>query len=162
MNSNMIVKIGDFGVSKQLKSYKTYALTRKKLGTEYYAAPEIVTKGIYNEKSDIWSLGCIIYELLTLNTYYKDKFMDEIKQIDSNLYNNKWQELIDSLLELDYKKRFDINQVNKFLKEKIKIKDRDLINKAENEINNMNINNKNNKIKGEKNIKKMIQVKICQ
>ena len=80
--------------------------------------------------------------------------MDEIKQIDSNLYNNKWQELIDSLLELDYKKRFDINQVNKFLKEKIKIKDRNLINKAENEINNMNINNKNNKIKGEKNIEK--------
>ena len=92
MNSNMIVKIGDFGVSKQLKSYKTYALTRKKLGTEYYAAPEIVTKGIYNEKSDIWSLGCIIYELLTLNTYYKDKLMDEIKQIDSNLYNNKKKE----------------------------------------------------------------------
>ena len=154
MNENMIIKIGDFGVSKQLKSYKSYALTTKKLGTEYYAAPEILTKGIYNEKSDIWSLGCIIYELLTLNTYYNDKFMDEIKQIDSNIYNEKWQELIDSLLELDYKKRFDINQVNKFLEKQLKIKHKDSINKTENKINNMNTNNKNNMIKGEKNTKK--------
>ena len=162
MNENMIIKIGDFGVSKQLKSYKSYALTTKKLGTEYYAAPEILTKGIYNEKSDIWSLGCIIYELLTLNTYYNDKFMDEIKQIDSNIYNEKWQELIDSLLELDYKKRFDINQVNKFLEKQLKIKHKDSINKTENNINNMNTNNKNNMIKGEKNTKKMIQIKICR
>ena len=162
MNENMIIKIGDFGVSKQLKSYKSYALTTKKLGTEYYAAPEILTKGIYNEKSDIWSLGCIIYELLTLNTYYNDKFMDEIKQIDSNIYNEKWQELIDSLLELDYKKRFDINQVNKFLEKQLKIKHKDSINKTENKINNMNTNNKNNMIKGEKNTKKMIQIKICR
>ena len=149
MNQNMIIKIGDFGISRSFKSYKTYALTTKKLGTEYYAAPEIINDGIYNEKSDIYSLGCIIYELFTLNIYYKDKFMNEIKKIDSSIYNDKWQELINSLLEPDYKKRFDIYQVIKFLKEELNINNKNSIDKIENEINNMNNNNKINIIKGE-------------
>ena len=144
INENMNIKIGDFGISKQFNSYKTYTLTTKKLGTENYAAPEIIYDSIYNEKSDIWSLGCIIYELFHLQIYYKDAIRREIKKIDSNIYNNKWQELIDLLLESDYKKRFDIYQVNKFLKEELNIN----YNKKENEINNININNKVNIIKG--------------
>ena len=39
INDNMVIKIGDFGISKQFNSYKTYTLTTKKLGTEYYVAP---------------------------------------------------------------------------------------------------------------------------
>ena len=80
MNKNMNIKIGDFGISKQLSSYKTHTLTKKKLGSEYYAAPEILIKGIYNEKSDIYSLGCIIYELFNLNIYYKDLIWRKIKK----------------------------------------------------------------------------------
>ena len=60
--NNMDIKIGDFGISKQLNSYQTHALTTKRLGSDNYAAPEILDR-IYNEKSDLWSLGCIIYEL---------------------------------------------------------------------------------------------------
>ena len=146
MNKNMNIKIGDFGISKQLSSYKEYTKTTKKIGSEDYAAPEIKYKGIYNEKSDIWSLGCIIYELFNLNIYTKDKFMNEIKEINSDIYNNKWQKLIDSLLQIDYKKRFDINQVIKFLENEINI---NIKNSFENEINN-----KNNKIIGEIYIKK--------
>ena len=89
---------------------------QKLLGPDYYAAPEILIKGIYNEKSDIYSLGCIIYELFTLNTYYDDRIMNEIKEINSDIYNNKWQKLIDLSLEPDYNKRFDINHAIKFLK----------------------------------------------
>ena len=99
MNENMNVKIGDFGISKEFNSYKTLAMSTKKFGTKYYAAPEILLKGLYNVKSDIWSLGCIIYELFHLQIYYKDAIRREIKKIDSNIYNNKWQILIDSLLE---------------------------------------------------------------
>ena len=69
MNKNMDIKIGDFGLSKQLKSYKEYELSNSKAGSEDYIAPEIKFKGIYNEKSDMWSLGCIIYELFTSNIY---------------------------------------------------------------------------------------------
>ena len=117
MNDNMDIKIGGFGISKQLNSNQTHRKSINKAGTEYYIAPEILDDGIYNEKSDIWSLGCIIYELFTLNIYYKDAICREIKKIDSDIYNNKWQKLIDSLLQTDYKKRFDINQVITFLEE---------------------------------------------
>ena len=146
INENMDIKIGDFGISKQLKSYKEYTLTKTKAGTEYYIAPEISDEGIYNEKSDIWSLGCIIYELFNLNIYYKDLIWRKIRKIDSDIYDNKWQNLIDSLLEPDYKKRFDINQVIKFLEDELNINNEDSI---KNKINNMNINNKDNIIIGE-------------
>jgi len=145
----MVIKIGDFGISKQYNSYKTLILTTKKLGSEYYAAPEIINDGIYNEKFDIWSLGCIIYELFHLSIYYKDAISRKIKKIDSSIYNNKWQILIDSLLEPDYKKRFDIYQVIKFLKEELNINYENSVDKIENEINNININNKVNIIIGE-------------
>ena len=120
---NTNIKIGDFGISKQLNMDKTHTLTKSKTGTDYYIAPEILIKGIYNEKSDIYSLGCIIYELFNLNTYYNDRIMNEIKEINSDIYNNKWQILIDSLLQSDYKKRFDINQVIKFLEDELNNKE---------------------------------------
>ena len=68
----MIIKIGDFGISKQFNSYKTYTITKNKSGTDYYIAPEKLEDGKFNEKSDIWSLGCIIYELFHLSIYYED------------------------------------------------------------------------------------------
>jgi len=114
INKNMKIKIGDFGISKQLDSYKTQ-ITKNKAGTNYYASPEILNKGLYNEKSDIWSLGCIIYELFNLSIYFNDKISDDIKKINSDIYNNKWQILIDSLLQTIYQKRFNINQINQFL-----------------------------------------------
>jgi len=117
MNDNMDIKIGGFGISKQLNSNQTHRKSINRTGTFNYMAPEILDDGIYNEKSDIYSLGCIIYELFTLNIYYKDAIYRGGKKINSDIYNSKWQELIDSLLQTDYKKRFDINQVIKFLEE---------------------------------------------
>ena len=78
MIENMNIKIGDFGISKQLN--REYTSTINKAGTLEYTAPEIMNdEGIYNEKSDMWSLGCIIYELFTLRIYFKDKFFEQIK-----------------------------------------------------------------------------------
>ena len=134
IDKNMNIKIGDFGISKQLNN--TYALTSKKVASIDYVSPEILKNGIFNEKSDIYSLGCIIYELFNLSIYFKDKLSDEIKKINTDIYNDKWQILIDSLLQPDYKKRFDIYQVNQFLE------------------NELNINHKNNIIIGEIYIKK--------
>ncbi len=114
INNNMNIKIGVFGLSKQLNLDKTHAIAINKSRSDYYVSPEILVKGIYNEKSDIYSLGCIIYKLFHLNTYHNDRIMKDIKKINPDIYNNKSQILIDSLLQNDYKKRFDINQVNKF------------------------------------------------
>ena len=152
IKENLNIKIGDFGISKQLNSYNIYTITTKKLGSDYYAAPEIKYNGIYNEKSDIYSLGCIIYELLTLNIYSIDAICRDIKKIDSNIYNNKWQKLIDSLLQPDYKKRYNINQVIKFLDDELNNKDS--MENSGNKIIRMNLNNKNNIIIGEIYIKK--------
>ena len=130
LNKNMNIKIGDFGISKQLNFNATFAITKNRAGSDHYTAPEILTKGIYNEKSDIYSLGCIIYELLTLYNYYQDKLSDEIKTINSEFYNYKWKELINSTLQGNYNKRFDINKVIQFLADELKI----IINNKENNI----------------------------
>ena len=74
-------------------------------------APEILIDRRYNEKSDMYSLGCIIYELFNLRKYYIDNIIHEIKTIDTDIYNNKWQEIINSLLQTDSNKRMNINQV---------------------------------------------------
>ncbi|NXC00511.1 NEK3 kinase, partial [Orthonyx spaldingii] len=58
------VKLGDFGSARLLAHPVSYACTY--VGTPYYVPPEIWESLPYNNKSDIWSLGCILYELCTL------------------------------------------------------------------------------------------------
>lgn len=60
----MIAKLGDFGFAKTVCSQSALATTY--LGTLFYMSPEQIDDGKYNEKCDIWSLGCIIYELASL------------------------------------------------------------------------------------------------
>ena len=55
-------KIGDLGVAKVLEG-TSHAITF--IGTPYYVSPEMCQNKPYNEKSDIWALGCILYELIT-------------------------------------------------------------------------------------------------
>ncbi|KAK3267436.1 hypothetical protein CYMTET_24005, partial [Cymbomonas tetramitiformis] len=61
--SELIIKLGDFGVSRML-SVNTLA-AQTVVGTPYYMSPELVSGKPYNQKSDVWSVGCILYELLT-------------------------------------------------------------------------------------------------
>lgn len=64
MNQNGSIKIGDFGIARVLQH--TYDCAMTAIGTPYYLSPEICQEKPYNQKSDIWSLGCILYEMLTL------------------------------------------------------------------------------------------------
>nr|KAG5709257.1 hypothetical protein BaRGS_018009 [Batillaria attramentaria] len=64
LSSSGTVQLGDFGIAKVLNN--TVELARTCIGTPYYLSPEIVENKPYNNKSDIWSLGCVLYELTTL------------------------------------------------------------------------------------------------
>lgn len=62
-----IVKLGDFGIARILSNTGELASTR--IGTPYYMSPEVMDNKKYNNKTDIWSLGCILYELLALKVF---------------------------------------------------------------------------------------------
>lgn len=59
-----IVKLGDFGIARVLSHTKSAAKTV--VGTPYYLSPEIIKSEAYNFKSDIWSLGVLLYEMAAL------------------------------------------------------------------------------------------------
>ncbi|XP_016102433.1 serine/threonine-protein kinase Nek2-like isoform X1 [Sinocyclocheilus grahami] len=59
------VKLGDFGLARILNHDTSFAKTF--VGTPYYMSPEQINRMSYNEKSDIWSLGCLLYELCALS-----------------------------------------------------------------------------------------------
>ncbi|KAG2435593.1 hypothetical protein HYH02_011885 [Chlamydomonas schloesseri] len=59
-----LLKLGDFGIARVLNS--DTELARTVIGSPYYLSPEICEDRPYNRKSDVWSLGCVLYELSTL------------------------------------------------------------------------------------------------
>jgi len=59
-----MIKLGDFGIARVLEATKEFAKTM--VGTPYYLSPEIIEELPYNFKSDVWSLGVVLYEMATL------------------------------------------------------------------------------------------------
>ncbi|XP_042190672.1 serine/threonine-protein kinase Nek5 isoform X2 [Callorhinchus milii] len=70
-NNGVTVKLGDFGIARMLNN--TMELAHTCIGTPYYLSPEICENRPYNNKTDIWSLGCVLYELSTLNHPFEGK-----------------------------------------------------------------------------------------
>lgn len=77
-----ICKLGDFGVSRLLKNTGELAATQ--IGTPYYMSPEIMLGQRYNNKTDIWSLGVIFYELLCLRLPFEGT---SIRSLSHNIMN---------------------------------------------------------------------------
>jgi NIMA (never in mitosis gene a)-related kinase len=82
-------------------------------GTPYYASPEVWQDKPYDSKSDIWSLGCVLYEMTTLkppfraqnmNGLYKSVLKGAYEPIKSH-YSKALQTIIHNLLQVDPAKR---------------------------------------------------------
>ena len=120
LTSKNTIKIGDFGLVKQLNMTR-YATTQA--GTFNYSAPEIINGQKYNNKVDLWALGCIIYELCTLEICFECEFVlglcnkimkGEHGKINKKIYKLELQNLIDLLLKKNYKERPDIKEVQNY------------------------------------------------
>ena len=106
--SDGAAKIGDLNVSKVAKKGLGYTQT----GTPYYASPEVWKDQPYNNKSDIWSLGCVTYEMLALNPPFRAESMDGLyEKVMKGKYpkiNDRYSSDISELLKLLFK--VDSNQ----------------------------------------------------
>ncbi|XP_048375452.1 serine/threonine-protein kinase Nek8 isoform X1 [Sphaerodactylus townsendi] len=113
---HMIVKIGDFGISKILCS-KSKAYTV--VGTPCYISPELCEGKPYNQKSDIWALGCVLYELASLKRAFEAanlpalvlKIMSGTFAPISDRYSPELRQLILNMLNLDPSKRPPLNEI---------------------------------------------------
>ena len=72
LNKNGSAVLGDLNVSKVAKNGMLYTQT----GTPYYASPEVWKDQPYDSKSDVWSLGCVFYEVLALVPPFRAKDMN--------------------------------------------------------------------------------------
>ena len=77
LKKNNILKIGDLNVSKLSKN----SFAKTKTGTPYYLAPEVWEDRPYDYKCDIWSIGCIIYELCCLVPPFRATSLKELYRV---------------------------------------------------------------------------------
>ncbi|CAD5119050.1 DgyrCDS7699 [Dimorphilus gyrociliatus] len=97
-------KIGDFGISKVMTTHKA---ANTVLGTPYYISPEMCEGKPYNEKSDIWALGCILYEMACLQRTFEgsnlpalvNKIMKGKFEPVKGSYSNEFKTLISDMLQ---------------------------------------------------------------
>ena len=80
ISSEQHLKIGDFGISKSQSH--TMSMAKTVVGTDIYIAPEIFGGIPYNEKADVWALGCTFYELASMQpAFIGHNFLFSIMQV---------------------------------------------------------------------------------
>ena len=126
LTGNGRLVLGDLGISKVLSEGD---LARTCIGTPYYMSPEIFKNKPYSYKSDVWALGCVLYEMTTLNHAFDAQSINGLAQKIikgryppiSSKYSRYLGQLIGEMLMLDPKKRPDMDQILKkpFIKKHI-------------------------------------------
>jgi len=108
-------KLGDLNVSKIAKKGLLYTQT----GTPYYASPEVWKDQPYDHKSDIWSLGCVLYEMCALvppfraddmNGLFKKVLKGQYPAIPSH-YSMDMRIVIKTMLQVNTANRPDCDQL---------------------------------------------------
>lgn len=110
-----VVKLGDFGVSKVLQG----STTATQIGTPYYMSPEVCQNSPYDYKSDVWSLGVLLYEMCSLKfPFVANNLLSLAMKIISDtpdeipeFYSRELKELVKQLLNKDPQKRLSLTKV---------------------------------------------------
>lgn len=115
------LKLGDLGLSRYFTTETIEAFSR--VGTPLYMSPEVLRGQGYDWKSDVWSLGCVIYELAGLRSPFKtdDQKMslyDLFQAINKGefpplpeRYSEELKQLVYSMIQVDPGKRLNIPQI---------------------------------------------------
>ena len=115
LNNDGTCKLGDMNVSKVAK--KGFLTTQT--GTPYYASPEVWKDQPYDYKADIWSLGCVLYEMTTLKPPFKGDDMDTIyRKVIKGVYpripahySEELSQIIRVLLQVKPNMRLSCNKI---------------------------------------------------
>tara|TARA_B100000401_G_scaffold338489_1_gene237005 strand:+ start:915 stop:2210 length:1296 start_codon:yes stop_codon:yes gene_type:complete len=114
------VKLGDVGIIKVLQPAYKYANTN--IGTPYYMSPELYKHQKYNTKTDIWSVGVLLYEMMTLRPPYNAANINDLKYKISNskwTLSNKYRaiysadlcNLLEHILDNNQNTRYNISEI---------------------------------------------------
>ncbi|KAK9463745.1 kinase-like domain-containing protein [Lipomyces oligophaga] len=133
LDSENSVKLGDFGLSKMIGPEHTLATTY--VGTPYYMSPEVLLDQPYTPQSDMWSLGCVIYELCALHPPFTGKSHLQLAQTIKegrypplpSGYSTALQHVIAACLTLNPQKRPTTHDLLQIEKIRIHRRERELV-----------------------------------
>lgn len=117
LTKNNMIKLGDFGIARVLSDTRSKAKTV--VGTPYYLSPEIIQSKPYSFKSDIWSLGVLLYEMCALHPPFNAQSLHQLARkiivgkypdIPSH-FSQGVTNILAAMLNTDPDKRPNINQI---------------------------------------------------
>jgi len=130
-----LVKLGDLGLGRMFGTETTKADSL--VGTPYYMSPERVGQEAYNLASDVWSLGCILYEMAALQNPFYRPGLDLISLVDlitrcdypplPPTCSDRLRDLVASILVVDPTQRPSVREICAVAKERVQwYKDHDV------------------------------------
>lgn len=111
------LKLGDFGIARVLN--KTQDKARTVVGTPYYLSPEIIENKPYSFKSDVWSMGVLLYELCALNPPFTANSLQLLalkivkgshSQLAGN-YSKDIKGMVEDMLQIDPNRRPSVGDI---------------------------------------------------
>jgi len=93
-----VIKVGDLGIAKSLSN--SYEMAQSVAGTPYSMAPEILRQEKYGQKTDIWSLGCVLYEMATFKRPFEGKDVQSLIDVVLNKEYQPLPDIVDTNIKL--------------------------------------------------------------
>ncbi|KAM9583820.1 3-phosphoinositide-dependent protein kinase 1 [Trichechus inunguis] len=119
LNEDMHIQITDFGTAKVLSPESKQARANSFVGTAQYVSPELLTEKAACKSSDLWALGCIIYQLVAGlppfragNEYLIFQKIIKLEYDFPEKFFPKARDLVEKLLVLDATKRLGCEEMD--------------------------------------------------